>query len=64
MSTIRFKCPRCGGETFKVPRKDLQSHDRITCDGCGYSDTYERVVGPQAKKIAEDAVRKAFKGLR
>ncbi len=64
MSTIRFKCPRCGGGTFRVLRKDLQSHDRITCDKCGFSDTYERVVGPQAKKIAEGAIRKAFKGFR
>ena len=65
MGKIMFKCPKCGAGMFKVPRTDLRLHDKITCEKCGFTDTYERMVGTATqKKIAEDEVRKAFKGLR
>ena len=61
MSNIELKCPKCGNREFKVPRKDLRTTDKVTCAKCGHSDTYGRIIGTQAKKYAEDALKKAFK---
>ena len=64
MSDLKFTCPKCRGEVFNVPQKDLKANDKITCAKCGFTDTYERIVTPQAKRYTEDAVKKAFKNLK
>ena len=63
MSNIKFKCPKCGSDEFKLPRSDIRNTDKITCVKCGFRDTYERIVGPQAQKLAEDEFKKEFKEL-
>ena len=64
MNNIQFKCPKCSSTEFNVPRKDLRDTDKITCAKCGFTDTYKRIIEPQAQKYAADALAKAFKGLR
>ena len=64
MSTIKLKCPKCGGEKFKIPRKELREADEITCDACGFTDTYIKVIGPQAREYAIAEVKKRLKGLK
>ena len=64
MSDLQFSCPKCRGTVFKVPRKDLRDSDKITCEKCGFTDAYGRIVGPQAKKYVENEFKKAFKNIR
>ena len=64
MSTLKLKCPKCGGEEFKVPRTDLRHTDQITCNGCGLTDTYINIAGPQAREYAVAELKKALKGLK
>jgi predicted nucleic-acid-binding Zn-ribbon protein len=64
MSNIKIKCPKCRSNEFEVPRTDLRPTDKVKCAKCGFSDTYERIVGPVAKKHVEDELKKAFEGLR
>ena len=64
MSEIKIKCPRCRGTQFKTPSDDPWPKDRLTCTRCGFSNTYERIVGDDATQAVMDQLSKAFKGFR
>jgi len=64
MSPIQLKCPKCGGEKFKIPSNDLRETDEITCNSCGFTDTYRQIILPQASEYAIAEVKKALKGLK
>ena len=67
MSEIKFKCPKCRNEDFKVPRKDLRETDKITCAKCGFTTTYAALAKPTTDKLmrdAEDTLAKAVKRFR
>ena len=65
MSTIPFKCPNCGSSQFRVSVKVNSLDDMIgaPCADCGTPLTEEEVK-KQARKIAEEAAKKAFKNLK
>ena len=67
MSDIQLKCPKCGSREFKIPRANPSDTDKFTCPKCGGSYTYAALAKPVTDKLvkdAEDALTKAFKGLR
>ena len=57
-TALTLTCPRCGDQ-----RPPADDRALVTCAKCGLTDTYERIVGPQAQHYVEDEVKKAFKGL-
>jgi len=65
MSQIPFVCPECGGSQFRVssPQPKLDDMIGAPCDGCGTPLTKDEIE-KQARKIAEEAAKKAFKNLR
>jgi hypothetical protein len=62
VSKIPFICPNCGGDTFRVSaqQKTLNTMIGAPCAGCGTPLTEEEIK-KQARKIAQDAAKKAFK---
>jgi hypothetical protein len=65
MSNLPFVCPQCGGDKFRVPSepKTLDDMFGAPCANCGTPLTEEEVT-KQGRKIAEEAIKKAFKGFR
>lgn len=64
MSQIPFVCSKCGSDKFRVSSQPKTLDDMIgaPCAKCGTPLTEEEVK-KQARKIADDVVKKAFKGL-
>ena len=64
MSDVKFKCPKCGADEFQLPRSDLRPTDKIACVKCGFADSYEKIVAPQALKLVAEKLKKGLKGLK
>jgi hypothetical protein len=62
MSNIPFVCSQCGGDKFCVSSEPKTLDDMIgaPCASCGTPLT-EDEVKKQGRKIAEEAIKKAFK---
>ena len=49
MNPESIKCPRCGGDAFKITREKLGDRmfasDKMTatCTGCGYSESLYKI---------------------
>jgi len=64
MSQVSFVCSECGSDKFRVssPPKTLDDMIGAPCANCGTPLTEEEVKR-QSRQIADDVVKKAFKGL-
>lgn len=70
--SVAIQCPQCGGTDFEIP-DDIQDDDMVTCHFCGLEwpihelrgaglEQAKEIAIPEAKKAAEEILRKAFKG--
>lgn len=63
MTTLRVKCPACGGGLFVLPKKADSYEDFIgaPCDKCGHVLTNDEIKG-QAVDSLRERIAKTIKG--